>query len=88
MKLVTRQPGKADDNVGRGIDLALVTLAFLGIGYALDRWLGTQPLFMICLVILSIIGQFFRMWFEYDDAMRAHERDRADLARRDRMPAE
>ena len=45
-------PGTGD-KVGKGIDVALVTLAFLGIGYALDRWLGTKPLFMIGFVVLG-----------------------------------
>ena len=36
-----------DDKIGKGIDVALVTLAFLGIGYGLDRWLDTKPLFMV-----------------------------------------
>ena len=58
------------------MDFALVTLLFLGVGYALDRWLGTRPVFMIILVVVSIVGQFVRMWFDYEKKMAQHEADR------------
>jgi ATP synthase protein I len=80
VKLLPRQPVRpvrSDDNVGRGMDFALVTLVFLGVGYGLDRWLGTRPVFMIILVVVSIVGQFARMWFDYEKKMRQHEADRA-----------
>lgn len=80
MKLLPRKPVNAADNLGRGMDFALVTLVFLGIGYALDRWLGTRPLFMIGLVVFAMVGQFVRMWFDYDAAMRTLEDERRDGA--------
>lgn len=77
MKLVPRQPTiNADDNVGRGMDFALVTLVFLGIGYGVDRWLDTRPLFMIVLVVFAIVGKSIAMWFQYDAKMRALETER------------
>jgi len=60
------------------MDFALVTLLFLGVGYALDRWLGTRPVFMIILVVVSIVGQFVRMWFDYEKKMTQHEADRVE----------
>jgi hypothetical protein len=66
-----------DDKIGKGIDVALVTLAFLGIGYALDRWLGTKPLFMVGLVMLGLIGEFLRFWYDYDARMKVLEAQRA-----------
>jgi F0F1-type ATP synthase assembly protein I len=66
-----------DDKFGKGIDVALVTLAFLGIGYGLDRWLGTKPLFMVGLVILGLIGEFLRFWYDYDARMKVLEAQRA-----------
>jgi F0F1-type ATP synthase assembly protein I len=77
VKLLPRKPINADDNVGRGIEFAMGTAVFLGIGYALDRWLGTQPLFMIGLFLLAVVGQFAAMWYRYDAAMTAHDADRA-----------
>lgn len=80
MKLIPRQPVRpvrSDDNLGRGMDFALVTLLFLGVGYALDRWLDTEPVFMIILSIVALVGLFARMWFDYDKKMVRHEADRA-----------
>ena len=65
------------DKIGKSIDVALVTLVFLGLGYALDRWLGTKPLFMIGLVVLALIGEFLRFWYDYDARMKVLEAQRA-----------
>lgn len=80
MKLLPSKPINADDTLGRGMDLALVTLVFLGLGYALDRWLGTEPLLMITLVVVSMVGQFVKMWFDYDAKMKALEAERLTAA--------
>jgi MFS family permease len=45
--------GGADDNLGRGMETALLLAFFLGIGWLVDRWLGTRPLFMIGLVLFA-----------------------------------
>ena len=85
MKLIPRSPtttGKAtDDKIGKGIDVALVSLAFLGIGYALDRWLDTKPLFMVGLVVIGLIGEFLRFWYDYDARMKVLEAQRAARTR-------
>jgi ATP synthase protein I len=80
VKLIPRQPAPAvrsDDNLGRGMEFALVTLLFLGAGYGLDRLFGTKPVFMIVLVLLALVGLFARMWFDYGQKMARHEADRA-----------
>ena len=77
----TRINPATDDKVGKGIDVALVTLAFLGIGYALDRWLDTKPLFTIALVVLALIGEFLRFWYDYDARMKVLEAQRASAGR-------
>ncbi len=66
-----------DDKLGKGIDVALVTLTFLGLGYVLDRWLGTKPVFMIALVCLALVGEFVRFWYDYDSRMKVLEAQRA-----------
>jgi F0F1-type ATP synthase assembly protein I len=73
-----------DDKIGKGIDVALVTLAFLGIGYGLDRWLDTKPLFMVVLVVLALIGEFLRFWYDYDARMKVLEAQRASAVHGDR----
>ena len=66
-----------DDKIGKGIDVALVTLLFLGGGYLLDRWLDTKPVFMIVLVCVALIGEFVRFWYDYDSRMKVLEAERA-----------
>ena len=77
MNLVPRKRIDADSNLGKGMDLALTTLVFLGLGYLLDRWLGTRPLFMIVLFLAAFAGQTIKLWFDYDARMKAHEAERA-----------
>jgi len=73
---------QSGQTLGRGMDFALVVLVFLGIGYGLDRWLDTRPLFMIGLVIFSVVGQFIKMYVEYTHTMEAHEAERAAAVQR------
>jgi F0F1-type ATP synthase assembly protein I len=68
---------RSDQTLGKGMDFALVVLVFLGIGYVVDRVLGTRPWFMIGLVIFSVVGQFIKMYYDYTATMEAHEADRA-----------
>ena len=74
----------ADDKIGKGIDVAVVTLAFLCIGYGLDRWLNTKPVFMVALVVLALIGEFLRFWYDYDARMKVLEAQRASAVHGDR----
>ena len=41
------------------MDIALTVALFFGIGFVLDRWLGTTPLFMIALTVLAV-GRLLR----------------------------
>ena len=68
--------GNVDQGMGQGMEMALTIAVFLGIGWGLDVWLGTQPIFMIALVIFSTVGQFIKMWFIYDARMRMLENER------------
>ena len=67
----------SDDSLGRGMDVALTVLVFLGLGWLLDRWLGLFPLFTISLVLLSAIGSFLRMKYVYEASMQRLEAERA-----------
>jgi F0F1-type ATP synthase assembly protein I len=68
---------QSGQTLGRGMDFALVVLVFVGIGYGLDRWLGTRPLFMIGLVVFSVVGQFIKMYYDYTATMQELEAERA-----------
>lgn len=76
----------SDDSLGRGMDLALTVLVFLGLGALIDRWLGLFPVFTITLVLFAAIGAFVRMKFVYDATMERHEATR--LAGRGAAPME
>lgn len=67
----------SDDNLGRGMDVALTMLVFLGLGALIDRWLGLFPVFTIALMLFAAVGSFIRMKYVYDAAMERLEADRA-----------
>jgi F0F1-type ATP synthase assembly protein I len=77
----TRASG-GDDTLGRGMESALMIAVFLGLGYLVDSWLGTRPLFMIALVLFGAVGVFVRMKYSYDAAMAVHEEERRESGRR------
>jgi F0F1-type ATP synthase assembly protein I len=71
---------RSDDAFGRGMDVALTVLLFFGIGWVLDRWLGTTPWFMIGLTLLASIGFFASLKYRYDARMEELEAERAARA--------
>lgn len=85
MKLLPSAPRISNnDSLGHGIDAALVVAFFLGVGFGLDRWLGTTPWFMIGLFLLGAVGVFAKFWYQYDARMNeldAERRERIDAAR-------
>ncbi len=59
----------------------IVTPGIFGLGgYALDRWLGTVPLFTIVLIVLVLAYMTWKLWYEYELRMREHE-DRLGVSR-------
>jgi F0F1-type ATP synthase assembly protein I len=62
-----------NDTLGQGIDNALAVALLFGIGFALDRWLGTTPWLMIVLSLLGAVGVFAKMKYRYDAEMAEHE---------------
>jgi ATP synthase protein I len=67
----------ATGTLGHGMEMALTVLVFLGLGFALDRWLGTKPAFMIALVVFAMVGQFVKIWLSYERTMKALDAERA-----------
>ena len=59
--------------LSRAFEFAITTALFVGLGWLVDRWLGTKPVFVIVLSVLGLVGQFARLWYAYDAEMRTHE---------------
>ena len=71
---------RSDDSFGRGMDVALTIGLFFAIGWGLDAWLNTTPLFMIVLTVLAAIGFFVSFKYRYDAEMERLEAERAARA--------
>jgi F0F1-type ATP synthase assembly protein I len=69
-----------DDNVGRGIEMAMTVALFVAIGYGLDRWLDTAPIFMIAMTMLAGIGFFAKYRYQYEARMDELQAERAERA--------
>ncbi|MFZ9864260.1 MAG: hypothetical protein ACO3FR_06955 [Ilumatobacteraceae bacterium] len=68
------------------MEMALTLAVFLGLGWLLDAWLGTQPGFMIGLVVFAALGQGTKMWFTYDARMKQLEIERKQAAAAHQAP--
>jgi len=71
----------ADDNLGRGMEAAIMLGLFLGLGWLIDSWLGTRPGFMIGLTVFAAVGVFVRMKYAYEATIAALEAERKNAAR-------
>jgi F0F1-type ATP synthase assembly protein I len=67
--------------MSHGAELAGGIIVFFLIGFGIDSWLGTTPVFMIGLTVFSVIGQFVKIYYSYSSAMRHLEEKRAASAR-------
>jgi F0F1-type ATP synthase assembly protein I len=86
-KIVRRLAGKprpaenSAGGIGHGAEMAFGVLVFFLIGFAIDYFVGTTPLFMIVMTIFSCVGNFVKMWFGYDTQMKRLEAERAETQR-------
>ena len=53
------------DGFTRAVELAITPVIFGALGYGLDRWLGTRPVFLTIFFLLSITGMLLRTWYGY-----------------------
>ena len=70
-----------DAGISQGTELAGSVVVFFGIGFGIDKWVGTTPLFMIGLVLFAVVAQFVKMYYVYSSAMRHLEKKRAEETR-------
>jgi F0F1-type ATP synthase assembly protein I len=66
-----------DDSVVQGMEAVLVLVLFFGLGYVVDRWVGTPPVFTIAMTLLGAVGLFLKFKHTYLARM-----ERLDAARR------
>ena len=71
----------SSDLFGRGMEVAMALLVFVLLGWAVDNWLGTKPLFIIVFALLALIGGGARIKYAYDESMERHQRERAEARR-------
>jgi len=57
------------------MELVLTPVLFAGIGYVLDRVLGTVPVFAVVLAVFAVVGMFVRAYYRYEAEMQRHEAD-------------
>ena len=63
------------DALSRAFELAVTPALFSGIGWLVDRWVGTTPLFTILLLLFAVAGVGYMTWFRYEEEMKRHEAD-------------
>lgn len=81
MKLIaTPKRSTSDRAIGQGMEMALTVFVFFGLGFFVDRWLGTTPIAMIITTLVGAVGVFAKMRYAYEEQMR--ELDRQRLASR------
>lgn len=62
-----------NDGLSRAIEIVATPLLFGLFGRLLDSWFGTEPLLMIVVGAVGVVGIFTKLWIGYDRAMREEE---------------
>lgn len=68
-----REPLRGDaSGLTMGIEYVVAVLFFMGIGWLLDRWLGTAPWILVACVAVGFVSGFLRLFYadEYAKARR------------------
>jgi F0F1-type ATP synthase assembly protein I len=71
------------DAVSRSFEFVATIAMFTGLGWLLDHFLGTAPVFLVILTVLGFAGNLLRSWYAYDATMRKLE---AELPSRQTRP--
>lgn len=61
------------NGLSRAFELALTPAIFGGLGWLVDRWVGTTPLFMIVFLFFAVAGVGYMTWFRYEAEMKQRE---------------
>jgi F0F1-type ATP synthase assembly protein I len=63
----------AGDAMAMAFELAVTPAILALIGWRLDVWLGTTPLFLLVLFAFTIGYEIWKLLTRYDETMRKHE---------------
>jgi F0F1-type ATP synthase assembly protein I len=63
----------AGDAMSMAFELAVTPAILALIGWRLDVWLGTTPLFLLVLFAFTIGYEIWKLLTRYDETMRKHE---------------
>ena len=61
------------DAMARAVEITLTPAIMGGLGYLLDKWLGTWPVFFLLIFVFTIGYVVWKMFLRYDAEMRRHE---------------
>ena len=61
------------DTMARGFEIAITPVLVAGIGFLIDHFAGTLPVFTIAFALFGLAGVGVRSYYQYDARMRLHE---------------
>jgi F0F1-type ATP synthase assembly protein I len=61
------------DGLAVAFEFAVTPAIFGGLGYLLDRAIGTLPVFTIIFALFCLVGMFVKIWYAYEASMREQE---------------
>jgi F0F1-type ATP synthase assembly protein I len=64
------------DSLAQAFEVVATTAIFFFIGWLIDRWLGTAPVFMIVLSLVCLVGKLYLMLVAYNEKMKRLEAER------------
>ena len=56
-------------------ELVVSPLILALLGFLVDRWLGTVPIFTIAAGVLGLVGAVIKIYYGYQSEMHAHDID-------------
>lgn len=59
--------------MGLAVEMVGTPLIFGFLGWLLDRWLGTSPLFVVALGLFGVVGMAVKTYYGYVEKMKQHE---------------
>lgn len=77
-----RRATDGGDMAGRGLEAVITVVLFMGLGWLLDRWLGTDPWLMIGLFLFAAVGVFITFKARYMAYMEQLDEQRRERGAR------